>query len=176
MTVSKPDQQFSLHPYTTNWKRRYQQAEKKIRSALNESIEIHHIGSTSIPGLLSKPEIDIAIGVDDLAIVKDWVTKFADISYLYYPRFEKETPNRRYFRKGNRKRPLVHVHIYKKSDPVFKDMIVFRDTLLQNTKLRDQYAAIKKKLAKSTKFEWMPYMEAKYEFIKKVVAEEKKKH
>lgn len=172
MTSIKPAQQFSLHPYTTNWKRRYQQAEKLISSVLNEQIEIHRVGSTSIPGLLSKPEIDIAIGVDNIDVVKNWVTKFADISYLYYPRFEKETPNRRYFRKGSRKRPLVHVHIYKKSDPVFKDMILFRDTLLKNKKLRDQYADLKKKLAKSTKFEWMPYMEAKYEFIKKVVAGE----
>lgn len=47
-------------PYDLNWPSQYKTASQEIINLLNSNlIEIHHIGSTSVPGLASKPKIDI---------------------------------------------------------------------------------------------------------------------
>ncbi len=51
-------------PHDPSWEDKYQREARKLCEILgNEIVEIHHIGSTSIPGLPAKPVIDILIGV-----------------------------------------------------------------------------------------------------------------
>ena len=46
--------------YNPNWPALYEQEAQAIRQILGkELIAIHHIGSTSVPGLFAKPIIDI---------------------------------------------------------------------------------------------------------------------
>jgi len=54
-------------PYNPQWIEAYH-AEEKLLCAVfgNELLEIHHIGSTSIPGLHAKPIIDIMLVVRDI--------------------------------------------------------------------------------------------------------------
>ncbi len=55
----------TLVPYDSTWKEVYLQEAGLIRHALGID-EIHHIGSTAIPGLMAKPVIDILAVVDDI--------------------------------------------------------------------------------------------------------------
>lgn len=53
-------------PYNPDWPHQFTKEAAKIKLALGDNaIEIHHIGSTSVPGLSAKPKIDI------LAVVKN---------------------------------------------------------------------------------------------------------
>jgi GrpB-like predicted nucleotidyltransferase (UPF0157 family) len=46
--------------YNDDWPKMFEQEAASIKQALgNNCIEIHHVGSTSIPGLSAKPIIDI---------------------------------------------------------------------------------------------------------------------
>lgn len=50
-------------PYNPDWPNIYYREATKIRKALGVNcLEIHHVGSISVPGLLAKPKIDILAG------------------------------------------------------------------------------------------------------------------
>ena len=55
-------------PYNPDWPAMFEAEAAKIREALGDNcLAIHHIGSTSVPGLAAKPKIDIIAVVDDPA-------------------------------------------------------------------------------------------------------------
>lgn len=61
-------------------------------------MEIFHIGSTAVPGLKSKPIIDIMISVNSLEEVDKKQRGFENIGYQYLGEFG--IKGRRYLRKG----------------------------------------------------------------------------
>ncbi|MBF6031546.1 GrpB family protein [Pseudomonas sp. P115] len=55
-----------ITPYNPTWPARFLADKPLIASAFgDELIVIHHVGSTSVPGLAAKPEIDVLIEVHD---------------------------------------------------------------------------------------------------------------
>lgn len=52
--------------YDPTWTARFQSDKPLIACAFgDERIDIYHVGSTSVPGLVAKPEIDVLIEVRD---------------------------------------------------------------------------------------------------------------
>lgn len=63
-----------LVDYDPRWPLLYEQEKKLIVHAIGDrSMEIQHVGSTSIPRLNAKPTIDILVGVDDLGIIQELI-------------------------------------------------------------------------------------------------------
>jgi len=57
----------TIVPYNPEWPARYQIIVAPIESALKERVlTMHHIGSTSVPGLAAKDIIDIQVTVAKL--------------------------------------------------------------------------------------------------------------
>jgi GrpB-like predicted nucleotidyltransferase (UPF0157 family) len=74
----------------------------------DELIDIHHIGSTSVPGLKAKPIIDIMPIVKDVEVVDTFNEQMIKLGYEPLGEFGKK--GRRYFRKGgNNRTHQVHV-------------------------------------------------------------------
>ena len=60
-------------PYDPNWPHIFEKEALLIRHALGDNcITIHHVGSTSVPGLAAKPTIDTitVVGSGDLSIAQ----------------------------------------------------------------------------------------------------------
>ena len=62
------DEAIAVVPYDPEWPRRFAAERALLERVLAPSLEggIHHIGATAIPGLASKPIIDMMAGVQDL--------------------------------------------------------------------------------------------------------------
>ena len=59
--------QIEVVPYNENWVQQFQNESAKIKDQLgNVMHNIHHIGSTSIPGMYAKPIIDMILVVKSL--------------------------------------------------------------------------------------------------------------
>jgi GrpB-like predicted nucleotidyltransferase (UPF0157 family) len=57
-----------LHDYNSRWPERFAREEQRIRRALgNGVLRLDHVGSTSVPGLIAKPRIDMLLVVSDPA-------------------------------------------------------------------------------------------------------------
>ena len=65
-------------------------------------VDIFHIGSTAVPGLSSKPIIDIMISVNSLEKVDEKKNEFKEIGYEYLGEYG--IKGRRYLRKGGDER------------------------------------------------------------------------
>jgi hypothetical protein len=53
-------------PYDPRWVTLFRQAELELRQSLGEAIsDVHHVGSTSVPGLCAKPILDMLVSISD---------------------------------------------------------------------------------------------------------------
>jgi len=52
-------------PYDPTWPSRYAELANQLHRTLGRRWRVEHIGSTSVPGLLAKPVIDLAVRVPD---------------------------------------------------------------------------------------------------------------
>jgi GrpB-like predicted nucleotidyltransferase (UPF0157 family) len=134
-------------PYDPAWPALYEAAKVQLMTALGINLEaIEHMGSTAVPGLASKPVIDIVIGVHDLAATVPIMTA---INYEYVPRFETLMPFRRLFVKYDSDvfRSGYHVHIVATGHPFMHADVTFRDHMRTHTEDREQYQALKLSLS-----------------------------
>lgn len=136
-------------PYDGRWPELFTQEATKIRAALGKNcITIHHIGSTSVPGLSAKPIIDMVLGVKDILQVDA-----ASLERLGYEgRGELGMLFRRYF--SNR---VCHVHIWEEGNPEIDKHLIFKDYLIKNPDEAKRYEALKQRLAETFKMDRTSY-------------------
>lgn len=149
--------------YEEQWHTRYEAERGLLQNTLEKVIsQVHHIGSTSIPGLSAKPIIDILLEVYDL----DELDKlnFAMERAGYCVRGENGIPNRRYFTKGEEHRSH-HVHAFGVGNPQIVKHLAFRDYLRKNKKEADEYAEIKHAAALASEDNIPLYSTLKADFI-----------
>lgn len=150
--------------YNPRWPEMYRNEATPIKSALDDNyVVIHHFGSTSVPGLVAKPKIDI------LAVVKN----FSSINVLELEKIGFENKGEiiktgRYFRKKESKNNLqVHLHIFEENNPMMEKNLRFRDWLRTHEEDRNAYAKFKIELA-CLHDDGMKYCNAKTNFVNQI--------
>lgn len=133
-----------------------------IKQALgNNCIAIHHIGSTSVPGLSAKPILDILPVVRNIQAV-DQATK-AMQSIGYEAKGEYGIAFRRFFQKGKNVR-THNVHIYQENDPEISRYLKFRDWMRSHPTDAEAYGQLKQELA-ATSQDILQYCNGKDSFV-----------
>jgi GrpB-like predicted nucleotidyltransferase (UPF0157 family) len=155
-----------LAPYSAEWKQLFEQEKAAIWRVIGASIlDIQHIGSTSIPGMLAKPIIDIGVAVTDFDEARVCILPLEGLGYAY--RGEFGIPRRHYFTKGDPR--LFHLHMCEVQSEEWSNQIHFRDFLIQHPELADEYAQLKVRLAEKYPTDREAYLEGKAPFIEKVL-------
>jgi len=150
-------------PYNPEWLTLFEQEAAKLDELFgDELVEIHHIGSTAVPGLSAKPVIDIMPVVRDISRVDDYNDRMRQLRYE--PKGENGLPGRRYFQKGGFHR-THHVHIYEKGNPEINRHLAFRDFLRSHPAERDMYGELKEQLAKQYPYSIDAYITGKEELV-----------
>jgi len=153
-------------PYDSSWPDQFSVEAAKIQEALvTNCIDVHHIGSTSVPGLAAKPVLDI------MPVVKD-ITKVNILgleSIGYKNKGELGMPFRIYMSKGSPQH-THHLHIWEIGNPEIEKHLLFRDYLINNAGARAQYADLKSNLAQQYKNAHRTYTTLKDNFIKHLVS------
>ena len=155
-----------LVSYKPEWPAQYELERMKIADALgNLMVGIHHIGSTSVPGLSAKPVIDILVTVRQLSDVSRCIAQLSTLGYIFidYP----QNTKRRFFRKGSPR--THHLHIVEQGSAEMHSPLDFRDALSADAALRSQYEALKADLAARYPGDRAAYTEAKSAFIRQVI-------
>jgi GrpB-like predicted nucleotidyltransferase (UPF0157 family)/GNAT superfamily N-acetyltransferase len=148
-----------LTEYNSEWPKMAALEIKMLREILPEEhiVDIQHVGSTAIPGMLSKPIIDS-------------INALKTQGYAYWE--ENPDPTRLFFVKGmppyGEKR-THHVHIVERHSQHWRDKITFRDYLIAHPESAHEYANLKIRLAKQYTYDREQYTEAKKEFINKIL-------
>jgi GrpB-like predicted nucleotidyltransferase (UPF0157 family)/N-acetylglutamate synthase-like GNAT family acetyltransferase len=150
-------------PYNPKWPQLFEAEAALIKEALGDNcIAIHHIGSTSIPGLSAKPIIDILPVVKDILGV-DTRTKFMeDLGYL--AKGEYGMAFRRFFQKGTDVK-THNVHVYEEGDPEINRYLKFRDWMRSHPDDREAYATLKLELSAKFPHDILSYCNGKDAFV-----------
>ncbi len=138
-----------------------------LKTLGNVAVEIHHVGSTSIPGIAAKPIIDILIEIADLAALDELNKEMQAIGYR--PKGDFGIPNRRYFQKGGDNRSH-HIHAFERGDFNVMRHIGFRDYLRAHPEVAKEYGQLKKDIAKTCDNDSGRYCDGKDAYIKRIEA------
>lgn len=153
-------------PYDSNWRKLYEIEREDIVARIGDFVEdIQHMGSTSVEGLAAKPIIDMMIGISTLDDAKYCIPPLEAMGYEYVPEFEKDLPMRRYLRKSADGIRTHHIHMVEISSDFWARHVAFRDILRSNASIRDEYAALKYRLAEAHRDDREGYTDAKTDFI-----------
>jgi GrpB-like predicted nucleotidyltransferase (UPF0157 family) len=133
-----------LVPYDPAWPTRFEAYRDELLEAGGPWLEVvHHIGSTSVPGLGAKPVIDIMPGLrryeDGLQLVEPLQAR----GYEYLGEYG--LPGRHFFRRMKDS----HVHVYTVGQGQWHDQLAFRDYLRAHDWARDAYWQLKCQLARA---------------------------
>jgi GrpB-like predicted nucleotidyltransferase (UPF0157 family) len=158
-----------LEEYDPDWPGLYVREKMRITEALGDTVvRINHIGSTSVPGLLAKPTIDILLEVSEGADAEEIVRAFRKMGYLFDPQPGKPPPHMMFMLGYTRNGfcgQAYHVHVRYPGD---WDEPYFRDYLRDHPKMAAEYAALKRELKQKYEYDREAYTNGKTEFVKKV--------
>jgi GrpB-like predicted nucleotidyltransferase (UPF0157 family) len=151
-----------LVPYSPEWARLFLEEERRLRALIGSYvIDIQHVGSTAIPGMIAKPIIDIAIAIARFEEGERCVEPIESLGYEY--RGEHGIPGRHYFVKGDPR--TYHIHVLEHDSREWVKHIVFRDSLRQDRQAAKEYARLKRSLAEKHPNDRAAYTEGKTEFV-----------
>jgi GrpB-like predicted nucleotidyltransferase (UPF0157 family) len=166
------DKEITIEGYNPNWSKQFENEKGKLKEILSDKvISIEHIGSTSVEGLGAKPILDIAIGINDLEIVNEFIEPLKQLGYEFV--YHKEFPERRFFRKEKWRAGTHHLHFYQFEGEHWNNQILFRNYLRNNPDVLIEYNQLKIDLARNYRFDREAYTENKAPFIQKVLQKAK---
>lgn len=146
--------------YNPGWPQRYVELRDSLQQMFSSlQVEVHHIGSTSVPGLASKDRIDIQITIPEgsptyinklnASLKKKGhsaVVPFED----HRPPGDSSTPEnwQKFFIRGETFPYSCNIHVRVKGRRNQRYPILFRDYLRSHPKAAMAYSSLKQKLAK----------------------------
>ncbi len=160
-TSGERDATVEIVDYDPAWPDRFA-AERDRLAPLLSGAEIHHIGSTAVPGLAAKPVIDLMALVADLdEPIEDLVERGG---YAYPDAYNATLDRRRWLCRPSAALRTHHLHLVL-DRPLLEHHLRFRDRLRADPSLAADYSALKRDLAARHREDREAYTAAKAAFV-----------
>jgi len=155
-------------PYDAGWPGLFVKERGVLEDLLKQWLvgPIEHVGSTAVPGLAAKPVIDIMAGVKNLEESRPAIPVLAFLGYCYFP-YQPE--QKHWFCKPSPAFRTHHLHLVPFGSRHWDERLLFRDYLRRNHEIAEEYAELKRGLAKRYEFDREGYTEAKGPFIQRIL-------
>jgi GrpB-like predicted nucleotidyltransferase (UPF0157 family) len=165
------DELVAFVPYDPEWPRRFEAERALLERALVPWLEggIHHVGSTAVPGLASKPIIDMVAGVRDFEEARAAFDALREQSYEYAP--HRPGIAHHFVKLSGRSATATHgIHLTEPGSDLWRERLVFRDALRDDPALAAEYEALKLRLARAHPSDIAAYTAGKRSFVVRVLA------
>lgn len=159
-------------PYDPSWPARFQAELLLLEGAapgLFQSIE--HVGSTSVPGLVAKPTLDILAVAADARLVLGHLPALADAGYDHRPGSFPELVDHEFLRKVVGRVRTHHLHVLSAGSPEIEGYRLFRDYLIAEPSVAARYGAVKTDLAARYAHDRPAYVSAKSAWVEVLLHE-----
>ena len=158
------DAEVEIVEYDPRWPAAYQVERERIAPLLPPGVQLHHFGSTAVPGLAAKPVIDMIVLVDDLdAPIAALVERGG---YQYPQAFNATLTHRRFLCYPTAAHRTHHLHLVDEPGELER-RLHFRDRLRADPVVAGEYVTLKRVLAERYSDDREAYTEAKSEFVKR---------
>ncbi len=135
--------QYTFTDYSPEWLAEFRREAERLKRLLGaELMTVHHIGSTSVPGLAAKPIIDLLPLVRSLAYIDDHTPRLEAAGYRAWGEYG--LPGRRYFTKDRGAYRTHNIHIYQTGNPDVERHLAFCAYLRHHDQARWEYEALKR--------------------------------
>src|SRR6266516_3108295 len=160
------DAPITLVEYDPAWTKLLVREATRIKAALGErAIVVEHVGSTSVPGLIAKPIIDILLVVADSADEPSYVPALEAAGYVLRIR-EPDWHQHRLFKGPDTN---INLHVFTQGSEEIQRTLLLRDWLRTNEADRELYARTKRSLARRKWKYVQNYADAKSEVVKAIL-------
>jgi GrpB-like predicted nucleotidyltransferase (UPF0157 family) len=118
----------------------------RIGAALDDdALQVEHVGSSAVPGLVCQPIVDLAVGVRHPGV--EWLrAPLEQLGYLYRGDGG-ERGGLLFVLEARPRHRVAHVHVVEHGGAQWRRYLAFRDLLLSDAGARDAYARLKQQLA-----------------------------
>ncbi|MDI1444815.1 GrpB family protein [Polyangium sp. 6x1] len=158
------DEPISIVAYDPRWPLDYEAESLRVRAALGPVVRaIEPFGSAAVPGLVSKPIVDILVGVADLQEAKPHVAKLVAIGYEDFGQIF--VAERIYLRKRGTP-PHFNVAVTAYGGPFWETNLAVRDYLRSHPAEVEAYARHKREAVEAGATMFSSYSQAKDVFLR----------
>lgn len=149
------------------WPQVFRAQRARIEQALGPvALEVHHAGSTSVPGLAAKPIIDVVLVVPAPADEAAYVPALEATGLTFASRHPAWHEHRLFKDRS----PRTNVHVFPPACEEVRRMIAFRDHLRRDASDRELYERTKRELAGRTWTTVQDYADAKSDVVAAILA------
>ena len=161
----------TLVPWTPIWGQRFEAERAAINTAFEQrglAAQIHHIGSTSITGMWSKPIIDVLIIIPEDRDFEGYEEALVNIGYNSLG--ECGRSDRIFLTRGNTADDAFYCHLTYADNPVAQDQLLFQFIERAVPDIAHAYQLFKSQAADENVNDRRGYAAAKAPFIQSVLA------
>src|SRR5271169_7243663 len=136
-------------PYDQEWPASFVRERVRLEPLLQPYLvqPLEHIGSTSVPGLVAKPIIDMVAVVEDISPVIAEEGPLRKVGWVLAPEPTDEIEKRLSFCTPSRELRTHHLHIVEESFSGWRGWLAFRDYLRKNPAVAQEYGVLKTHLS-----------------------------
>jgi len=156
----------SLAPHNNDWAKEFQRTKDELLAVLGDDlVEVRHVGSTAVKGIVAKPILDAAI------VIKSMQSHHvAGMEAAGYEFCGEQEPGRYLFvKRRNGSISTHHIHCYLENQENFKSTVSFCEFLNEHPAYAKQYNDLKVELALKYPDNKGAYADGKAAFIEMVI-------
>ena len=167
--------------YNPNWQELYLQEAAFLENQFGKNVILRteHFGSTAVPGLASKPSIDVLVAISSFEEAKKIIIPVLESKGYVYIWCSDRSPGHMMFVKGYgpngyiKGAQLYHLHMAPADHPIW-ERLLFRDYLREHPDARKEYEKLKYKLAEIFRHDREAYTDEKEEFVERIMEKARK--
>lgn len=167
--VGLPRDRVRLEPHDPSWRERFEREARELRDVAGDrALAVEHVGSTAVEGLPAKPVLDVLVAVPDDATARGLVDPLEALGYEHRPT---DVHDRTFLAKGPPEDRTVYCSLTPAGSDTYREQLAFRDALRADPRLREEYAALKRRLAAEYPEDRDAYTEGKSAFVEQALGE-----
>jgi len=152
-----------IDEYDPAWPGEFVRLRDRAQDALGEvAIGIEHVGSTAVPGLPAKDLIDMVVVIEWEDDLPEAISRLEAIGYEARGSLGVEGREAFWWPEGEKRH---HLYVSPKTSAELQAQVAFRDLLLSDPALAQDYVELKRELAERFRDDRSGYTEGKTEFI-----------
>jgi putative glutamine amidotransferase len=160
---------YALSDPDPSWPARFEREAAELRALLGDVVvRIDHVGSTSVPGLVAKPIVDIQLSVRSMVPRSAYVDPLVAAGYRWV--VDPWSDQHEYFSFPVDAERRIHLHVCQADSDWERRHVAFRDWLRAHPEDAAAYAALKTELAAAHPNDVFSYTDRKGPFIRSIEA------
>ena len=163
----------AIAPYDSRWPQLFEEERSRLVALFPSLVRrIEHFGSTAVPGLSAKPIVDMMVEVTSLDETKSRIVPVLEADgydYIWRPTAGDDVPPfyAWFIKRDNKGQRTHHIHMVERDFPQW-DALLFRDYLIAQPDIRQQYLELKRSLAAQFPNDREAYTDGKGEFVRRM--------